>query len=144
MRRILNLTGSEKATLESGYKNSKKRHFRNRCHSILLSWEGYSVSEIAKLYKVRIRTIYTWFNRWEEHGITGLMILKGRGVKAKLDELIEQQLEQVKQVIDSDPRSLRNICRNLSELLGYKVTKNMLKRWIKKNSNIHGDVLGSV
>lgn len=141
MRRILKLSASEKATLEAGYKNSIKSHFRNRCHSILLSYEGYSVSEIAKLYKVRTRTIYTWFNRWEEMGLVGLMILKGRGVKAKLDELSSVQIEQVKAVIQSDPRSLRNICRDLSELLGYKVTKNMLRRLVKKNSSTLGDAL---
>lgn len=141
MRRILNLSSSEQATLEAGYKNSRKHHFRNRCHSILLSYEGYTVSEIAKLYKVRSRTIYTWFNRWESMGLVGLMILQGRGVKAKLDELSEAQMEQVKAVIGSDPRSLRNICRDVSELLGYKVTKNMLKRLVKKNSSTLRDAL---
>lgn len=143
MRKIEALQAEEKQTLEQGYKHSKKPHFRNRCHSLLLSEEGYKVSQIAKLYKVRTRTIYTWFNRWESHGIAGLMILPGRGIKAKLDELSPEQIEEVKEVIGSDPSSLKNICQTLSKKLGFKVTKYMLKRLIKKNSITLGDALES-
>lgn len=132
MRKVKELTEWEKMTLEQGYRNSKKAHFRVRCHSVLMSSEGYKVREIAKLYKVRTRTIYSWFNKWEERGIVGLMIWKGRGIKAKMDKLEEQEIEQVKLVIASDPSSLKVIVEQLSELLGYRVTKYMVKRIIKK------------
>lgn len=132
MKNISNLTEEEIQTLLEGYQNSQKAHFRNRCHSILLSSEGYKVSEIAAFYKVRTRTIYTWFNRWESNGILGLILQKGRGVKAKLDQLSPEEFEQVTEAIKSDPQSLKNICQSLSETLGFKVTKYMLKRILKK------------
>lgn len=139
MRRINHITEEEKVTLNEGYQNSPKGHFRRKCHSILLSFEGYKVSEIAKLYKVRTRTIYTWFNRWELSGISGLIMQKGRGVKAALDLLSNEQLEEVKTTVKQHPQSLKVACEKLSKKFGFIVTKNMLKRVLKKSSNVVGD-----
>jgi len=141
MRKIKDLVKEEKETLEEGYRNHSKAHFRNRCHSILLSNEGYEISIIAALYKVRTRTIYTWFNRWEQGGISGLIMVKGRGIKAKLDNLSKEELEEVKEVIKEDPQSLKIVCKNLSETFGFTVTKHMLKRLLKKNLITLGDDL---
>ena len=93
---------------------------------------------------MRTRTIYTWFNRWESHGIAGLMLRKGRGVKAKLDQLSPEECNQIKEAIKSDPQSLKRVSQNLSDSLGFKISKCMLKRVVKKNSNTLGDGLGSV
>ena len=135
MRKIEYLEVEEKITLEEGFRNSIKAHFRRKCHSILLSNEGYTVSEIAKLYNVRTRTIYTWFNSWETSGISGLISRLGRGLKAKLDTLTKEELEEVKLIIKETPQSLKKVCKNLSEVLGFKVTKHMLKRLLKKKLN---------
>ena len=144
MRYISPLTDEERAALEEGWRNGKKHHFRNRCHSILLSAESYTVPEIAKFMKTRSRTIYTWFNNWEESGLSGLGIQPGRGVKAKLDRLNTNQVSQVKEEIRSNPQSLLQVCEELSQLLGFMVTKHMLKRFIKKNSVTVGDVCANV
>jgi transposase len=136
MRKIHELTEEEKRTLEQGYLNSPKAHFRNRCHSILLSTEGYKISEIANLYKLRTRRIYTWLNRWESNGISGLILLKGRGVKAKLDQLSSEEFDQVKEALKLDPQNLKRVCHNLSDALGFTISKYMLKRVLKK-TQIH-------
>ena len=134
MRYIPPLTDEERAALEEGWRNGEKHHYRNRCHSILLSAEGYTVPEIAKFMKTRTRTIYTWFDNWEESGLSGLDIQPGRGVKAKLEHLNADQVSQVKEMIRSNPQSLYQVCEELSQLLGFVVTKHMLKHFIKKNS----------
>ena len=143
MRRIECIELEEVVTLEAGFNNSIKAHFRRKCHSILLSNKGYTVSEIAKLYNVRTRTVYTWFNNWAS-GISGLILRVGQGKKAKLDSLTEEELEEVKLVIKETPQSIKKMCKNLSELLDFKVTKYMLKRLLKKNLIIVGDALESV
>jgi len=140
MRKIEGVTKEEHENLEWGYKNHPKAHFRKKCHSILLSIEGYTVAEIAALYKVRTRTVYTWFNRWELYGILGMQLFKGRGVKAILDSLSKTRIDEVKAAVKSDAQSLKKVCENLSETLGFKVTKHMLKRLLKKNLTTHGDV----
>jgi len=82
--RFIKLTKEDRETLENGYRDFAKHHFRQRCQSILLSDEGITVPELAKMFKVRTRTIYTWMDRWTTFGVEGLKILPGRGIKAKL------------------------------------------------------------
>ena len=88
MRYISSLDSLEKLTLEEGFRNHTKHHFRSRCKSILMSDEGFSVPEIARFFKVRTRTIHTWFDRWESFGVSGLTILPGRGRRTVLNELL--------------------------------------------------------
>ena len=82
--RYITLTEEEQTTLEQGYRNHGKHHFRQRCHSLLLSGRGIQVKEIAALYGVRTRTVYSWMDRWEQMGLSGLQIQPGRGLKAAL------------------------------------------------------------
>jgi len=73
MKKVVGLTEWERQTLEEGYRNSVKSHFRIRCQNMLMSDAGYKVKEIAKLHKVRTRTIYTWIDKWESIGIAGFI-----------------------------------------------------------------------
>lgn len=82
--RYIELSQTEEQTLQEGLKNHLKHHFRQRCQAILLSGQGMQVKELASLYSVRTRTIYTWMSRWEEMGIVGLAIQPGRGLKPTL------------------------------------------------------------
>lgn len=144
MRYVKPLSPAEKTTLQEGCRNSKKHHFRNRCQSILMSAEGYKVSEVAKLFKVRTRTIYTWFDRWESMGIVGLMIAEGRGIKAVLNSLEEPEVSKIKEAIKANPQNLKQVCEQLSKTLGFKITVDMLKRFIKKNSiTVGGDFVNA-
>jgi len=95
MRKI-KLTTSEEITLQEGYKNHPKAHFRLRCHALILSNEGMSVKDITTITKTRTRTIYTWMNRWNEKGIMGLTILRGRGIKAILSDQDEELINLLK------------------------------------------------
>ena len=132
MRYIAPLTSTEKITLEEGYANGKKHHFRQRCFALLLSNQGYKIPQIATLIEVRQEAVRKWFNRWENMGIVGLMILPGRGVKAKLDSLAEIDVTKIKNELKNDPQSLKKVAQSLSKLLGFHVTIWMLKRFLKK------------
>ena len=82
---------------------------------------------------VRTRTIYTWFNNWKKSGIGGLDIQPGRGIKAKLDTITDSQVTQIQEQIKWNPQSLKQVCEKLSVIFGFRITKHMLKRFIKKN-----------
>ena len=43
-----------------------------RCHAILLSDKGYSIPQLVEIFDVDRDTIRSWFQRWEENGISGL------------------------------------------------------------------------
>ncbi len=94
--RSIKLESIERETLQQAYKNHSKFHVRCRSHALLLSDEGTPVKEIATLFKVRTRTIYTWFDRWKTMGIVGIMILPGRGLKPLLSKDNKGIVELVK------------------------------------------------
>jgi transposase len=99
MKRVKPLLASELVTLQDAQKHAVKAHFRNRCHAIELSDRGKSVPYIADLLKTRTDTIYTWINRWESMGIIGLTIQPGRGLKAKLNSLLNEPLQESVELI---------------------------------------------
>lgn len=137
-RYIKPLSTEEIASLEYGYQNGKQHYFRLKCKCILLSHEGKKISEIADFSKKTARTIRNWFNDYENHGIEKFVIGKGRGVKAPLDSLTEEQIKVVKEEIRKNYQNIKAVCTNLSHKFGITISKWMLIRFIKKNSTILG------
>jgi transposase len=139
MKRVKPLLDSELVTLQEAQKNSPKAHFRMRCSAIELSNRGKSVPFIADLFVTRTDTIYTWMNRWDTMGIVGLMILPGRGLKAKLDDLLTEKttesaetLELIKKKVAANPQKLEEVALELSTELTLEITYGQLKRFIKE------------
>lgn len=136
MLQIRPLSESEILSLENIIKSDAKAHFRNRCQCILLSNRCYTVKDLSRLYEVRTRSIYTWIHNYEELGIESLNISVGRGVKAKLDTLSEDNIKLLKEKIALHPQNLKGIIDELSEKFNIDLTVHKLKRYLKKSSNI--------
>lgn len=134
----------EISSLEYGYEHGKKHYFRVKCKSLLMSNEGKVISEIAAFAKKTPRTIRNWFNDFENQGTEKLVIRKGRGIDAPLDALNEEQIKLVKQEIRNNYQNIKAVCTNLGEKFGFKISKWMLKRFIKKNSTILGVELENI
>ena len=107
------------------YKESEKHLVRQRAHCILLSSEGTSVLELAKMFEKTPRTIYTWFDRWEERRLVGLYDAPGRGRKNCLNA---SQHEQVKQWVKEDPKNLGKVIALIREQFGKSVCKRTIHR----------------
>lgn len=95
-RRYITLTDTDYVLVESAYKEGAKHHYRERCHAILLSAEKYTIGELALMFKKQEDTIRGWFNQWEAHGLKGLEIQEGRGLKPKLSVKNAELVELVK------------------------------------------------
>ncbi len=139
MKKIRPLSEQEIQALEKGYKTGLKHHFRQRCKGILLSAEGNSVAKIAALLKHKKDTIYNWLNNYEAQGINGLYNKSGQGVKAPLDSLTTKQQKELKKTVAKSPQNLNQVGAWLSDKFGFKVTKYMLIRYLKKNSGTLGE-----
>ena len=112
MRYVKKLIEAELVTLQEAQKNSSKAHFRDRCLAIELSSSGKSVPYIADLLNTRTDTVYTWMNRWDSMGITGLKILSGRGLKAKLDILLTDFKLEAIELIKKNSRQSAEVGRS--------------------------------
>jgi len=131
-RSIKQLSEDELVALDNGYRNSDKNYFRERCKCILMSNSGSTVKEIASFFKTRTRTVYAWFDRWESAGIVGLNLKSGQGRKATLDVTSSYQFEIIEKTVANHPQNLAGIAEEVSKLLGFHVSKRVLKGYLKK------------
>ena len=130
-RYIENLTADQEQELKIGYKYGSSHDFRIRCQSILLSTQGKSVSELRDLLQVSVQSIYSWFNRWESEGISGLKIRPGRGRKRKLDIDNTDHRQAVKSALKRENRSAKQIRANLESKLGESLSDSTLRNFLK-------------
>ena len=97
MRYITDINEDTIKELERIVKEDERYKSRYRAQAILLSNQGKSVKELAEIFNCQIRTIYRWFDIFEEKKIEGVFELKGRGRKPILT--VENDAEKVKEYI---------------------------------------------
>lgn len=136
-RFIEKLTAAQNRSLERGYRTGKSHLYRRKCHCILLSNKGKTVQELANLYSVKTRTVYSWFDLWESEGIKGLALKPGRGRKPKLNASDETQVKIVKTLIENEPKNLNRVVGQIKSQLDIDLSKKTLKRFLK-NLNTSG------
>ena len=105
------------------------RRVRMRALTIILSHEGYSVQQVARILETRRQTISCWIDAWEEQGLRGLYDEPRSGHPLLLDEADEQL---IRDCISEEPRSSKRILALLEEERGKRVSESTLKRAIKK------------
>ena len=128
MRFVENLCWPQIRFLQRIRKESKKHHVRQRAHCILLSYQRYQVTDLARIFDTTERTIYKWLDLWETHHFVGLYDRKGRGRKPKLDD---GQRRQVKEWANEYPKNLRKIVALVREEYGISVSKRTIKRILR-------------
>ena len=127
-KKFIELNEVEKITLQEAEKNSQAKTFRERCHCLRLSSEGYKVKELARIFRVSEISIYTWFKRWEAGGIIGLRDKAGRGRRAILRA---EDLAVVKEKVQENAQRLKIARQKLKEELGREFSTKTLKRFLK-------------
>ena len=132
MRFIEPLEDTALITLEEAVKNAINPKFRIRCQSLILSNKGFKVKVLSKMYEVRTRTIYTWFNRYEAMGISGLFFLNGNNNSPVLSIDNQEHIEVVREVLKREARHLKRGAIKIGEKLGLTISNGQLKRFVKK------------
>ncbi len=128
MRYIKGLTRDTLKLLDRIYKQSKSYQVRQRAHCIQLSYQGYQISELMKIFKVSRNTIYNWFNSWESFQLAGLYNQPGRGRKKTFNSAQEQQL---KDWVKDTPKSLEKVQEKIKNQWQIEVSKKTITRIIK-------------
>jgi transposase len=133
-RYIKSLSKDERALLEQGRKSKKGYQFQNRCHAILLSESGKTVSELQDIYGVSPQTIYSWFDRWEQGGIEALENKPGRGRKAVLRTDNKEHVKIVDKAVAKVNKKGGNLLAEIESELDLErgLSKKMLRTFLKK------------
>ena len=128
-KKYIKLTQQEILTLQEGHKNHSCYQVRNRCQCLLLSHQGKAVKELATIFSVIPLTIYSWFYRWEEKGLVGLLNEKGRGRKPIL---LPAESEKIKTQVQAHAQQLKVARGLLKAELNKEFSDKTLKRYLKK------------
>ena len=130
--RFIKLSETERQALTIGFKTGKRATFRQRCHYLLLSDQGYPMQEIAKMYEVTRQAVAHWFNRYEASGLEGLHTQKGQGEPPILRIDNEEHVQAVKELVGQHAQDLNPVLVALQERFGKSMSKRTLQRFLKK------------
>jgi transposase len=124
--RYIRLKTEEIEVLELSCKSSNNT-INKRSQCLLLSDQGRTIIDLAKIFNVSRRSIERWFDKWENEGVNSLPISAGRGVKTRLKGLESVISEQL--VIHN--RNLKNVLLFLEENHDVRICKRTLQNFLK-------------
>jgi transposase len=127
-KRYITLAETEVLTLQEGYQNASHHQFKNRCHCLLLSNEGYDMATLKDIFNVSHPTISNWFDIWESGGIAGLRNKPGQGRKPILTE---DDRAAIKAKVQGNPQQLQQVCFELKAELNKEFSTKTLTRFLK-------------
>jgi len=128
MRFISELSESERDQLTGLLKYHEWHSVRRRSHSILLSADGFTIEEIARIYQIDRDTVGATLDRWESEGIEGLFDAPRSGRPPKLSA--EEAAEAVS-LLKEEPRSIKKAVAATREKTGKAISEWTLKRLAK-------------
>ena len=138
MKKVRQLSEAEILELNLGYKKGPNHPFRVRCQIVLLSNENMSCGQIANALNKNLKTVYNAIESYNSNGYKNLSNKTGQGRISNLDNLTEKQVKYLKEAVDDQPQNLNKVVAKLVKEFGFHISKRMLIKYIKKNSNILG------
>ncbi len=110
------------------YRQSRHHQVRQRAHCLLLHQAGFSLAQLQEIFQVSRKTLYNWFNAWEDQGLVGLYDQPGRGRKATFTP---EQQEQIRQWAQQHPQQLKQVLQKVKEQWDIEVSAKTIKRVLK-------------
>lgn len=110
------------------YRQSRHHRVRQRAHCLLLHSQGMKPIELRAIFPVSEKTLYNWFNAWNDTGLVGLYDRPGRGRKSKLND---EQKVQVKEWVKASPRNLKPVLEKIKATWDITISRDTLKRLLK-------------
>ena len=134
---ILTLSGQERTALEKASQYGTTPSFRLRCQAILLKSEVPNTPkrtslDVAKKLGCCEMSVNDWLKRYQEQGLAGLKVQKGRGRKAILQA--DTDLATVRLAVQNSRQRLSLAKAELEQELGKEFGMLALKRFLKKTA----------
>ena len=102
---------------------------RSRSQAVRLSDEGFKMKEIMKICGISHKTACRWIEQWEKWDFDSLLEAPRSGRPPTIP--VEKE-ESVIKMIQKEPRQLKSVLEEISQEIGVKVSKKMLRRILKK------------
>ena len=129
--RIVTLSSAEREHLEYLQKHSANSVERNRSLCLLLSSQGNSMQQVAKLMNIHWVSVKRLLDVWEsvdsQKRFSVLRPAKGQGAKVKLKSIATQ----IPKILDKNNRNLHFVLEDIEKQYGIKVCKLTLQNFLK-------------
>ena len=135
------LSEEDYTKLVENQQKSENFRVRNRSQAILLSFEKYSIDEIAAICGVHRNAISRWINRWNEFGLKGLSDVEKNGRPPILT--LEEQAKTV-EIAMQNPKFPHRQLSQIKAETGKTISSYTLKRVIKKRLDLEKNQVGIV
>lgn len=143
MRYVVSLSESNKEELTALFKYGDLHSVRKRAHVILLSDDGFTMNEIARIYQIDRDSVGTTLDRWERDGIEGCFDAPRSGRPPKLSE---EQADAAIELLKEEPRSIKQtlaatIAKTDKEISGWtlkRIAKSAKLRWKRMRKSLKG------
>ena len=119
------LSEEQRQSLEHLSQEDPSKRVRIRAQGILLSADGSTVDDIARVHHVHRDTVSSWLDLWEEFGVDGLRDRPRSGGPSKLSD---EEKQVVKELLESHPNYPREILALLREKTGKTISYSTLRR----------------
>lgn len=123
------LTAEQREKLTEIMKTDANHWRRVRAHAVLLSDRKYPLDQIADIYQVDRDRVSQWLDWWETDQEAGLDDDPRSGRPPKLNET---QQQQVLELVEEDPRSLRTAVTRITELWQVTVSSATVRRIVER------------
>ena len=110
------------------YRHSRHHQVRQRAHCLLLRSQGVKNVTLRAIFAVSEKTLYNWFNAWNDRGLVGLYDRPGRGRNPKLND---EQKAQVQEWAKASPRNLKPVLEKIKAAWNVTISLDTLKRILK-------------
>ncbi|MEM9486859.1 MAG: IS630 family transposase [Cyanobacteria bacterium P01_F01_bin.116] len=122
------ITPETQHLLERIYRQSRHRQVSQRAHCLWLKSQGLKNVELRRIFPVSEKTLYNWFNAWNDGGLLGLYDRPGRGRRPKLND---EQQAQAREWAQASPRNLKGVLSKIKTTWNIKISLDTLKRILK-------------
>jgi transposase len=126
---IKTLVDEDYHKLVENYQTATNFRVRNRSHAILLSFQKYSIDEIASICGVHRNAVSRWIDRWRELGVGSLADEQRKGRPPLLT--LEEQ-EKAFALAMKNPKFPHRQLSAIKRETGKEISRSMLKNLIKK------------
>jgi transposase len=138
---IKTLVDKDYQQLIENYQTATNFRVRNRSHAILLSFQKYSIDEIADICGVHRNAVSRWINRWNELGLDSLEDVQRNGRPPILT--VEEQ-EKAFEIAMKNPKFPHRQLSQIKAETGKQISKFTLKDLIKKRLSMEKNQVRTV
>lgn len=123
------LSQADRQFLLRVWREHKTYTVRCRAHAILLSSQGYTVSQLQDIFHISKPTALAWVDRWEEDGQDGLEDAPRPGGPPIL---VGEEEELLKKLFKRFPHQPNKVLQALREKTGKVISRRTLRRLARK------------